>query len=233
VAIKTYYLLNTAAATPFFGGSLQENGSVPTAVSSSFGWTVAKGAAGFWKSRLGASAFVASGNVQASSQIDSQTAPQKGTGATNTTAGDSWVTPTKLSGTFANTAWTFNYNMRASTLTPVGRMRTRVAKSRNQDGTSATYLTTSTLVTNIITPVSTTADLNCTITWSPGAIVLADEWLFFECEWEETTAGGSTSTAIGFRIGTGSNSVASSIVTPDFTPYVAHTPWRSKPRIRI
>jgi hypothetical protein len=234
VAVKTLYLLNASSGASFNGGAMQDGGTAPTAATSSFGWTVAKGAAGFWKARLGATTFVASGNVQATSQIDSQTRPQVGGGNTNANAGDSWVTPARLFGTFANTAWTFNYNMRGTVATPVGRIRTRVARARNADASGpVTYLTSSTLVTNIVTLSSTTADVNATITWSPGALLIPDEFLFFEIEWEETTAGGTTTTAVGFRVGLGSNSVTSSIVTPDFTAGVSpQTPWRSKHRMR-
>lgn len=216
MATKTFYLLNTAAATPNFFGNLQEGGTAPTAGNSSYGWTVAKGAitSPYWRGRYGASAVVASGNGLASSWIASNN-PTKGTGATNTTAGDSFISPVTYAGTFANTNWTFSFNMRAGTAGAVGRIRLNVYRSANADGTSATKLTSTVQVGSTIT-LSTTADNNSSITWSPGGtITLANEYLFIQPEWEETTAGSSTSSNVLFRIGT------ASFTTSDYTATTA------------
>jgi hypothetical protein len=208
LATKTLYILNTAAATPFFGGSLQEGGSAPTAANTSFGWTVAKTAttSPFWRSRLGATAVATV--ASASSQIDSTSGPTKGTGSAATTAGDSFVAG-PFSGTFANTAWTFVMNMRASTAGAIGKLRMRVWKSANADGTSATALTASTLVTSVAKTLSTTADVDCGFTWSPGSVTLTNEYLFFQVEWNETTAGSANGSNAFFRVG-------STITTPNF-----------------
>ena len=47
MAIKTFYLLNTTATAPIWGGSLQDGGSAPAAASSTFGGTVGKAAPSF------------------------------------------------------------------------------------------------------------------------------------------------------------------------------------------
>jgi hypothetical protein len=100
--------------------------------------------------------------------------------------------------------------MRASTAGAVGRLRMRVWRSLNADGTSATEITSGTQVGATVT-LSTTTDQNTSISWSPGSITLIEEYLFFQLEWQETTAGSSSTSNVLFRIGT------ASITTPDFT----------------
>jgi hypothetical protein len=219
MAAKTYYLLGTATDTNYpvtganaWWGRLQEGGTAPTAANSAYGYAPGKLAvSNFASSRLGATGT--SATTSASSFIDSTSGPTKGTGALGTNSGDSFCTPTALSGTFANTAWTFALNMRAGVAGLNGIMRCRVWKSANADGSSATALTTSTLVTSAAAALSTTADTNLGFTWSPGAITLTNQYLFFQLEWKEsaTTAGSSNTDTALFRINT------STITTPSFT----------------
>ena len=75
------------------------------------------------------SGFTTHGDLGAGAIYTSQGAtsgPTKGTGATNSTAGDSFVSQTSLSGAFDATAWTFNWIMRATVVGCVGRVRLRV-----------------------------------------------------------------------------------------------------------
>jgi hypothetical protein len=209
LATKTFYPLSTAGSSPNFVSTLQEGGSAPTAANSPYGWTVAKLAAGsFMRARLGATAVATVS--QGTSFIDAQTKPQVGTGTAATTAGDYFLTPTPYNGTFAATAWTFNFNLRASTAGAIGRIRLRVWASPSPDGSGARVLTGSTQVGATVT-LSTTADVNSSISWSPGTITLVQEYLMFEVEWNETTTGSSTSDNVFFRLGT------TSFVTPNFT----------------
>jgi hypothetical protein len=219
MAAKTYYLLGTATDTNYpvtganaWWGRLQEGGTAPTAANSAYGYAPGKLAvSNFASSRLGATGT--SATTSASSFIDSTSGPTKGTGALGTNSGDSFCTPTALSGTFANTAWTFALNMRAGVAGLNGIMRCRVWKSANADGSSATALTGSTLVTSAAAALSTSADTNLGFTWSPGAITLTNQYLFFQLEWKEsaTTAGSSNTDTALFRINT------STITTPSFT----------------
>jgi hypothetical protein len=218
MAAKTYYLLGTATDTNYpvtgangWWGRLQEGGTAPTAANSAYGYAPGKLAtSNFARSRLGATGT--SATTSASSFIDSTSGPTAGTGAAGTTSGDSFCTPTALSGTFANTAWTFALNMRAGVAGLNGIMRCRVWKSANADGSSATALTGSTLVTSAAAALSTSADTNLGFTWSPGAITLTNQYLFFQLEWKEsaTTAGSSNTDTALFRINT------STITTPSF-----------------
>ena len=60
------------------------------------------------------------------SYIATATGPRVGTGDAITTASDSFITPTALVGMFANTAWTFNWNMRAGVAGCAGHLNMRV-----------------------------------------------------------------------------------------------------------
>lgn len=212
MAVKTLYVLNTTAATPNFWGNLQEGGSPPTAGLSTYGWGVAKTASpSFWPARLGAVGNVSSSSSGTTSFIDSKTGPTKGTGTSNTStlpAGDSFVAG-PYTGTFAATAWQFDWKMKTGTAGGIGRIRMRVWKSTNADGSSATELTAGALVGATVT-LLTSGDVNSSISWSPGAITLAGHYLFFQIEWNETTAGSTATDTVQFSIGT------ALITTPDF-----------------
>lgn len=211
MAVKILYFLNTTAASPNWFGSMQDGGSAPTAANSTAGWSVAKTAVTtpFFRGRWGATSQA---NIAAaSSYIAGTSGPAKGTGVGVTTAGDSFVSPTAYSGTFAAGAWTLTVTTRPTVATVTGRLRMRVWASANADGTSARELTSGALVGSTNTQSSTTTDYAAGFTWSPGAITLTNEFLFFQIEWEETVAGTSNSSATGLRLG------VAAITTTNFT----------------
>ena len=199
---KTWYFLTTTAVTPNWYGALQDGGSAPTAANTAFGWGVAKTstATPYYAAAIGATATVTTS--QAGSVIASKTGPTKGTGSGNTTAGDSFVAG-PYTGTFAAGAWTLSPMIRAGTAGAVGHLNMRVWRSANADGSSAIELTSGSLVGTAVT-LSTSADVNGlgTTTWSPGALTLNNEYIFFQFEWQETTAGSSNNDNIFFRAGT-------------------------------
>lgn len=209
MAVKTLYVLGTTATSPNWFGSMQDGGTAPTAANATFGWGVGKNTIStpYYNSRMG-STTVPNTHI-ATSNIDSTTGPTAGTGATSTTAGDSFVIG-PYTGTFANTAWTMDWNLRAGTAGAIGKVRCRVWKSANAAGTSATSLTASTLEGAIVT-TSTTADTDSSMSWSPGSITLSNEYLFFQQEWQETTVGTATSSNALYRIG------PALVTTPDFS----------------
>ena len=215
MAIKTFYVLNTLAVTPNWFCQLQDGGTAPTNVACTFGWAMGTNpvSSPYWRGRIGASLVsnIANGNNSATSWIDSASGPTAGTGNTNATAGDSFITPAKYTGTFANTAWTFNFYIRCANVNgnPQSCARFRVWASANADGTSARQLSTGTLIGSTVAPVLTTVEYNSTLSWSPGAITLNDEYLFFQIEWQSIVAGTNASNNAVFRQG------PSSIITPD------------------
>lgn len=105
---------------------------------------------------------------------------------------------------------TIPWGMRAGTAGAVGRLRMRVWASANADGSSARELTSGALIGAIVT-LSTTVTNNSTMTWSPGAITLNNEYIFFQLEWQETTQGSATQDSALIYIG-----AASGITTTNF-----------------
>jgi hypothetical protein len=215
MAVQTIYLLGTTAVTPYFWGNTQLNGSAPTAANSAFGWAPAKTAitTPYYRGHLGATATSTDPALSASYNA-STSGPTVGTGTGGGTAGDCFVVG-PLTGTFAATAWTFNFNMRAGTAGCIGHVNMKMYRSTNLTGAVATQLIANTAGATVT--LSTTADTNSSITASPGQIVLNNAYLFFQVEWQETTAGSSNNDNVFFRIGT------ASITTADFVAAVTGT----------
>jgi hypothetical protein len=211
MAVKTFYVLNTAATSPGWFGALQDGGTAPTAANATFGFAPGKLAvSAYCRARLGASGTSATTNPATTSFIGTATGPTAGTGATNTTSGDSFITPAAYTGAFPSGNWTFTFNMIATTAGLTGRLGIRVWASVNTDGSSARELTSGeifapTAVAGIAITTSATA---LTATWAAPAITLNNEYLFFQLEYQEssTTSGSVTADNALFRVG-------SSIVT--------------------
>lgn len=208
MAVQTIYLLGTTAVTPNWWGNTQLNGTAPTGANSAYGWAPAKIAVTtpYIRGRLGATTTSTDAAIAASYNA-ATSGPAKGTGSGATTAGDSFIAG-PFSGKFAATAWTFNFNLRASTAGAVGHVNLRVWRSRNADGSAATQLLANTVGATVT--LSTTVDTNSSVSWSPGAVSLDNEYLFLQVEWQETIAGTSNSDNVLFRIGT------ALVTTPDF-----------------
>lgn len=127
------------------------------------------------------------------------------------------------SGTFAATAWTLTFAVRAGTASSQrGRMRVRVYTSPNADGSGATEHTGSTQVGTTSLALSTTADVTTIVTWTPSAAFdVNNEYVFIECAWEITTASGSNSGDVILR--TGTSAAGTNVVTSNLSPLDANT----------
>jgi hypothetical protein len=216
MATHQLFVTNVAAASPNWFSVLQDGGTVPTAVNSSYGWTVGKIATGYWNARLGASALTTTAMTSASSFISGASGPVKGTGATNATAGDSFIAG-PFTGTFAAGNWVFTAYLRSTTNGATGHLNLRIWRSANADGSSATQVFAFTACSSI--SPNSAADINGGLTFNPGAITLNNEYLFFQLEWQETSAGSSNSCNILFHVGLGTAGPSySSFVTPDLGP---------------
>ena len=101
--------------------------------------------------------------------------------------------------------------MRTGAATHSGRWRCRVWASVNADGTSARELTSATLVGSIVTLNATGTTFASSATWAAPAITLTSEYLFFQLEWQITTAGTNNSCTAQFYQSAGS------IVTTDLS----------------
>lgn len=207
MATHTIYILNTLAVTPNWWGNTQLDGSAPTAANTTYGWvptTTNATTVPYYRGRHGATG--AATTAAASSWNASTSGPTPGTGNALTQAGDCFIAG-PFTGTFAATTWTFNWNLRASIAGCVGHINMRIWKSVNANGSSATQLLANTVGATVT--LSTTADVNSLISWSPGALTLTNEYLFFQVEWQETVTGTTANDNVFFRAGT------AAIITPD------------------
>jgi hypothetical protein len=211
VAVKTLYPDGGNQGTAGFFGTMVE-GTAPGTGNQSLtkpGTTALSSP--FHRCRL-TSTGAPNTDASASSFIDSTSGPTAGTADSASAAGDSLVIG-PFSGTFAATSWTLSWVLRCvSAVGSRGRMRTRVWKGPNADGSGATALTASTQVGATININATGTDFTSSATWNPGTtITLANEYLFFQLEWNETTLGTNASGDVRLRSGT------SAVTTPDFT----------------
>ena len=213
MAVKTLYILANTATAPGYFSDLQDGGSAPAAAAVAYGWTVAKVAASYWRGRIGATARATAS--QAGTFL-TQTVPAIGTGTGATTAGDCFVSPTPLSGSFAAGNWVANFGMRTGAANNAGRIRFQLWAGTSRDGVGARKIGTA-QDCSAVTMASTASTYTSTLTWNPGAITLVNEYLFFEVEWQNTNTGGSNSCSALFRQG------ESSIVTADFVAAITGT----------
>jgi hypothetical protein len=139
-------------------------------------------------------------------------------GSLDTTNGDFWVSPAPLSGDFANANWSIHFAARAGNNGGAqdGRMRCRLFRGANQDGSGATEITAAQQQGGLVTNLATSATQVSTATFNPGAITLTNEYIFVQLAWERTGAGGMTNSDVNVRIGNGSGT-GSRVVTADFT----------------
>jgi hypothetical protein len=135
-------------------------------------------------------------------------------GSINTTIGDCLRTTNVYNGSFASANWTINGVVIGVTNSGAqdGRLRYRIFKSANADGSGATEVTAGAQIGATITNLSTTQQ-NSSVTFNPGAFSLSNEYLFVQVGWEITGAGGMSTTDVVFRVG----NTATRIVSSDFT----------------
>lgn len=153
---------------------------------------------------------------RASSTFVGTTVPD---GSLDTTNGDFWVSPAPLTGDFTSANWNIYFACRANTVggTQDGLIYARIFKGANQDGTSATEVTSAATAGSAVTDLTTTATQVSTVTVNPGAFSLANEYVFIQLAWGRTGAGGMTTSDVNARIGNGSGT-GSRVVTADFAP---------------
>jgi hypothetical protein len=211
VAVKTFYLTALNTGSPSFWGRIQDGGTAPAPTLMPSGWTVAKSSVAYWRARIVASAT--STTSSATSFISASTGPTPGTGSTNTTASDSWATTTPLNGTFAAGNWQLNFGMRTAAATSQGRIFFKIWASANADGSSARQISSGATNCNTVAMTATNTTFNSDHpTYARPAVTLNNEYLFFQVEWNVTTAGSSNSATAQFY-----NS-ACWVITPDFAP---------------
>ena len=206
MAALTYYLTDASASV---GSDLAaaDPGAEATR-SPTTGWIVSTGATNH-------SAWFNDVERAASTFVDA--VPPNG--SLDTTNGDFWKSPTKLTGDFAAANWNIHFAARAGNNggSQDGRMRCRLFRGVNDDGSAATEITAAQQQGGLITDLLTTVTQVSTATFNPGAFSVTGEFLFVQLAWERTGAGGMTNSDVNARIGNGSGA-GSRIITSDFTP---------------
>lgn len=146
-------------------------------------------------------------------------------GTLNTTSGDFWVSPDTLTGTFDAGNWNIHFSVRANTSPgATGRMRCRLFRGANQDGSSATEITAAQQQGGVVTSLSSLATQVSTATFDPGSFSVSSEYIFIQLAWERTGAAGMSTSDVNVRIGDGSGT-GSKVVSTNFTATVI-TPYK-------
>lgn len=148
-------------------------------------------------------------------------------GSLDTTNGDFWVSPTPLTGDFASGTWNIHFACRANTVGGAqdGRIRVRLFRGPNQDGSGATEITAGQQNGGLVTDLATGTTQVSSASFNPGAFSVNNEYIFVQLAWERTGAGGMTTSDVNVRIGHGSSN-GSRVITADFT---AAVPRRQAP----
>lgn len=212
MAALTWYLTNASVSV---GSDLSQSDPGAEAYRSPVsGWVVSTGATNHseWFNDV----------ERAASTFTGTTVPD---GSLDTTNGDFWVSPTPLTGDFASANWNIHFACRANTNGGAqdGRMRCRLFRGPNQDGSGATEITAAQQQGGLVSNLATSATQVSTATFNPGAFSVAGEYIFVQLAWERTGAGGMTSSDVNARIGNGSGT-GSRVITADFTSTQSQAP---------
>jgi hypothetical protein len=199
------------AALTWFGTETESNNwltlnetSPGADATSATGWIVSTGSTNHSE--------ISSGQERTASTFTGTTVPD---GTVDSALGDSYRTVNTYNGSFANANWTFNFYVIGVTQSGAqdGRIRFRLFRGANADGSGATEITAAQQQGSLVTNLGTT-QVNSTLVLNPGAVTVTSEYLFAQVAWERTGAGGMTSTNVRMRHG----ATATTIVSADFTP---------------
>jgi hypothetical protein len=179
VSGETIYFLDSVASGSNMGAA-QLGGSAPAAATTGTGWTVGTVAASNY-------ARMAYGVERSSASFGGTAQPS---GAPDNTLGDCFRTQNPLSGTFIAGVWVFLFTLRAVSAAggQDGRIRVRVWKSANANGSGATEITSGTSPLSSVTDLAVGVDQNSTGGVTLPQITLNSEYLFFQVAWEITGA---------------------------------------------
>lgn len=204
MAAKTFFLVNGVDGNGW--QALSE--SAQSAVDCAAGWVVGTGSTNHSE--------LAANSERASSTFTGTTVPD---GSLDTSLKDAFRTPSALSGQFVSGNWTFQFAMRSPTQGGAadGRVRFRIIKA-NADGSSPTEITAGQQQASLASNVGSAADVNSSLTVNPGAITLANQYLFVQVAWERTGAGGMSTTNMRFRTGSAATPTGTVIVSSDWVP---------------
>jgi hypothetical protein len=171
---RTLYLKNAAAGSSNHG-SLQDGGSAPTTATTTTGWDV---------TGLGANQFALMDfNSERAAGAFAGTAPSAGP---NNTLGDCVRSESAYTGSFAGGTWTLTVPMVADSAAGAGlRIRAKLWRSANQDGSSATQITAGWVDGTDVTDLQTGTPQNSVVSFTGlSAVTMTNEYLFVQilCE---------------------------------------------------
>lgn len=204
MATKTFYLTGDTASSSNHH-ALQDGGSAPNAARLTTGWIV--GSSG----TVPRYAVMDSGTERTAASSTGTAQPAAGP---DNTLGDCFRSPTALTGTFASGNWSLSFLVQGETRATSahdGKLRIRVYKSSNADGSSPTELTGSVQVTSAYTDLANSATQTVTATWAAGAITLSNEYLFIQVAHQIDANGSNASCDTHIAVGS-----ASAITTTNF-----------------
>lgn len=209
MAVLTWYGMNTLVSVH---QEMSETSPGADATSSpNVGWIVSTGATNH--SELDA------GVERAASTFVGTTVPD---GTPDVTLGDCLRSTNTYSGDFASANWEVHFVCIAVTNGGAqdGRIRFRLLRGANADGSGATEITAAQQQGSLVTDLATSAQQDSTLTFNPGAFTVTGEYIFVQLAWERTGAGGMTTADVVMRIGT----TATRVVSSNFTPAAASAP---------
>ena len=145
-------------------------------------------------------------------------------GTPDTTAGDCLRSTNTYNGTFAAGNWNVHFAVRAQTsgTGQDGRMRCRLLRGANADGSGATEITAAQQQGSIVTDLLTTVTQVSTATFDPGSFNVTNEYIFVQIAWERTGNASMSAADVNLRVGNASGSGAR-VISADFTPAAVPT----------
>lgn len=207
---KTFYHLWDSA-----NPAMQDGGTPPAdAADDATGWTPGNSSG---NAALNTSSFGALDNTRARNSFgaDSASVPDvPGSPASNYIR-----SPTPLTGSFASAAWSLSFRLvnTVATWNGQGRVKYRVWRSANADGSGATEITSGAQVTGATSGAwGVNVSKVVTGTFTPAAFSVSGEYIFITWAFQITTAGtGSTnSRQIMVGVGSAANLITSDLVVP-------------------
>jgi hypothetical protein len=188
------------------------NPTAPAASTSTTGWTVGATALGNYSRQTFGS--------ERSFTVNATPEPS---GAPTASAPDSWRISAVTSGVFGPGVWHSSVSVLAVTAGGAqdGRIRTRLWRSANADGSSPTQITASVMTGTLVTNLSTTVAQSSAASQEIPAVTLTNEYLFLQAAWEVTGAGTATQDVL-VRLGPGKTQMTGSgLITSRFSSTVA------------
>lgn len=180
----------------------------PTASTSTTGWTVATASINY--SRM-------SYNVERASSTFNP--PQEPSGAPTSQAPDCFRISAATTGDFSAGTWYSSLSVIAVTAgtTHDGRALFRIWRASSSSAVSPTEITSSIMTGTLIANLTTTVAQSSAASIQVGAFSLSNEYLFLQCAWQRTGAGGSSTNDVLLRYGSMGQTNGTGLITTDFS----------------